>query len=182
MSDFSISVVPRTSAYPGKEEKAQDILDWLVSKDVVKVEKTDSILGGQGKLGHAVSEGAKRVVKNPENLPFNLWTNGLDIIIERMIYSTCQYGLDQFICPNCKDNLAHKGWAIFEDWYNYEWDKVICPICNQSEEIHSFTFNPSWGFSDLGFTFWNWTEFTPEFLEEFQRKLGVEIDVVEARI
>jgi hypothetical protein len=56
MSDHSISIVPRQSAYPDKEIKAKEILEWLVSLDIVKPTLSDCVLGSSG--GYEISNGA----------------------------------------------------------------------------------------------------------------------------
>ena len=41
MSDYSISIVPKKTEYPNHEEKAREILEWLIEMDIVKPEKSD---------------------------------------------------------------------------------------------------------------------------------------------
>jgi len=48
MSDYTISLVPRVSRYAFAEIAVDDILKWLVSKDIVKAELSDCILGNLG--------------------------------------------------------------------------------------------------------------------------------------
>jgi hypothetical protein len=36
MSDTSIAIVPKKSSYPNNVEKADEILKWLISRDIVK--------------------------------------------------------------------------------------------------------------------------------------------------
>ena len=134
MSDSYFSIVPLVEDFPKREEKATEILTWLVSLDVVKMEKSDSVLGSA--MGHSVSEGARNIVESPEDLPFDLWTNGLEIITEKQ---------------------------VFDSGENYE----------EGDELPT---------SNLGFTFWNWPDFTDLFLDEFQKKLGHEIILIEGRI
>ncbi len=59
---------------------------------------------------------------------------------------------------------------------------MTCPLCHVAMDIHQFTFSPDWGFSDLGFTFWNWPGLTDEFIAEFKKKLGCDISIVYAHI
>ena len=35
-------------------------------------------------------------------------------------------------------------------------------------DIHQSEFTPEWGFSDLGFTFWNWSSLTDNFIADFK--------------
>ena len=104
MGDTSISIVPRQSVFPNRENKAQEILQWLVSIDIVRPTPTDCILSSND--GYPISEGAKFVVAEAEYLPFSLWTNGLEIITERQVFHTGQNGIERLICPNCKQDIS----------------------------------------------------------------------------
>ena len=176
MSDHSISIVPRQSAYPDRETKAKEILDWLVSLDIVKPTLSDSVLSSSD--GYAISDGAKLISSEPELLPFGLWTNGLEIITERQVFHTGQNGMEELICPSCKQNIANEDWDFLSEWGDNKSNNLTCPLCNVATEIHQFKFTPEWGFSDLGFTFWNWSQFTDKFLEDFKQKLNCDIDLV----
>lgn len=134
MSDNYISLVPKTTNYPNRQQKAREILNWFISADYIKAEPSDCILGSD--LGYSVANGARHIVKFPEDLPFDLWTNGLELVTEHQ---------------------------VFDPGELYEEDKEL----------------PE---SNLGFTFWNWPDFTPEFLTEFSKRLDMEIHVVFGRI
>ena len=54
MSDHSISIVPKQSVYQGKEIRAKEILEWLVSLDIVKPTLSDCVLGSDN--GFAISD------------------------------------------------------------------------------------------------------------------------------
>lgn len=180
MSDHSITIVPRLSNFPDNIVKANEILDWLISQDIVKPSLSDCVLSSN--KGYAISEGAKSVTNLPDELPFDLNVNGLEIITKRQVFDTGESGMDECICPNCKGNLASEDWSFFNDWYEQKSNNITCTLCNIASDIHQFTFSPSWGFSDLGFTFWNWHGLTDEFIAEFKQKLGCDISVVRAHI
>jgi hypothetical protein len=169
MSDHCISIVPKQSFYPDKETKANEILHWLVSLDIVMPTLSDCNLGSD--YGYAISNGAKSVSAEPEFLPFDLHSNGLEIITERQIFDTGQNGIEELICPNCSNNIANEDWDFFDEWGS-----------NVATDIHQFKFTPEWGFSDLGFTFWNWPSFTEDFISDIKQKLGCEINVVHSWI
>jgi len=175
MSDNSICIVPRLSSYPEPEKKASEILAWLVSRDIVKPEMSDCVFG---KSGYAISEGAKSVVEEPQDAPFGLGTNGLTITTGRTIFDAGANGIDELICPNCGENIAQEDWDMFNDWFAEKSDNITCPRCHHGSEVHLFRMDFQWGFSNLGFTFWNWPEFTQKFLDEFREKLGCDIDIV----
>lgn len=175
MSDHSIAIVPRQSGFPDSKIKAKEILDWLISKDIVKPTLSDCVLGLE--KGYAVSEGARLVTNHPEYLPFELITNGLDIITKRCVFDAGENGLDKIICPDCQKNIVNEDWDL-NPWFNNESDNLICPVCKHETEIHSFLFEPSWGFSDLGFIFWNWPDLTDGFISDFKEKLACDISMV----
>ena len=176
MSDNSISVVPRQSEYPNKEIKAKEILDWLVSLDIVKPTLSDCILSSND--GYAISDGAKHTTAEPEYLPFELSANGLEIITDRQVFDTGQNGIEELICPHCKQDIANEEWMFLNEWGNNESNNLTCPLCNVGTDIHQFNFKPEWGFSDLGFTFWNWSCFTESFINDFKQKLGNDVNIV----
>jgi hypothetical protein len=180
MSDHSITIVPRQSSYPDNKVKAKEILDWLTSQDIVKPTLSDCILSSDN--GYAISDGARRVTNLPDELPFDLITNGLDVITKRQVFHTGGNGMDECICPNCKKNIALEDWSFFNDWDEQKSNNLTCPLCNVATDIHQFRFTPDWGFSDLGFTFWNWSDLTDEFIAEFRQKLGCDISIVYTHI
>ena len=179
MSDHSISIVPRQSNYPNPKIKAKEIFDWLVSKDIVSPTLSDCVFGSEN--GYAISEGAKEIVIYPDDLPFDFTTNGLQITTERQVFDTGKNFIDELICPNCNENIAFDEWDL-NSWNDKESDNLTCPQCGHETEIHKYTFEPEWGFSNLGFTFWNWTDFTDDFIDEFKKKLNCEISIVNQHI
>lgn len=134
MSDSYISIVCGEEYIENAELKSEEILQWLIEENIVKSEKSDSILGGD--FGHSVASGAAKIVKIPAHLPFDLLTNGVELITESQ---------------------------VFDPGENYEEDQEL----------------PE---SNLGFTFWNWPEFTDEFLAEFESRLGTKTKMVFGRI
>ena len=104
MSDHSISIVPRQSNYPDKEDKAKEILEWLVSLDIVKPTLSDCVLSSRN--GYAISNGARFVTTDPDSLPFGLITNGLEIITDRQVFHTGQNGIEELICPDCRQDIS----------------------------------------------------------------------------
>jgi len=180
MSDNSISIVCKKSTYPHNKEKAAEILEWLVSCNIVKPTLSDCVLGSNS--GYAVSDGAKAVVNEPAYLRFGLATNGLDIVTDRTIFNTGGNGIDELIYPNCKTDISQEDWDFLEPWFSGETDDLRCPVCGGQSEIHNFDFVPEWGFGDLGFTFWNWPPFTDEFVEDFKQRLGCDVNIVFSHI
>ena len=178
MGIHNISLVARKSGFENKEQKIREIVDWLIETDVIKSQKTDCILSDEP--GYPISEGAKKVVLEPDWLPFDSSTNGLEIITTRSVFHSNI--INVLICPSCNENIAEEDWDFFNEWASGESDNLTCPKCGIPKEIHLFKFDPAWGFSDLGFTFWEGHEFTQQFIRDFERKLGTEVDIVLAHL
>jgi hypothetical protein len=180
MSDRSISLVCKTSNYRDSKVKGEVILDWLIAENIVHAIPSDCVLSkGQG---YAVSNGAGKVVNDPKSLPFKLITNGLEVITDRRIYHAGQDGLDKVICPECGLDIAEQVGDYFNGWQSGESDSIICPGCNTPNDINEYLFTPVWGFSNLGFTFWNWPVFKDEFIETLIQKLNCSVSVVYSHI
>jgi hypothetical protein len=179
MSDHSISIVPKKSSYPNNIEKAKEIVNWLLARDIIKPTLSDCILSSTN--GYPISDGAAQITLFPDYLPFCSLTNGLEVITERSVFDTGENWIDKLICPSCTENIAFHDWEL-DSWYNRESDNFTCALCRHETEIHHFTFDPDWGFSDLGFKFWNWPDFTDDFIEEFKKKLNCEISIVHQHI
>lgn len=178
MSDHSTSFVPKQSYYPNRVAKAKEILDWLTSQNIVQLAKSDCTLGEEG---YALSTGAQQVTDLPDELPVDLITNGLEIVTERQVFDTGGNRVDQLICPACRENITFDEWDV-NPWAEREGDTMECPRCETKSEVHIYRFEPEWGFSDLGFTFWNWPPFSKGFIDEFQSRLGCEMAIVYQQI
>jgi hypothetical protein len=176
MSDFCISIVPTVSEYPTRKTKAADVCAWLIAEGIISPEVSDCILSK--KLGHSIGERAHKAVNTPSLLPFDLALNGLEIITERTVFPS---ELEELICPNCKHNIISDEWDLLP-WLEQKSTGIICPQCVQEASIQHYAFKPNWGFSNLGFTFWNWPTLTPQFIEKFEARLGCTVLVVHQQI
>jgi len=176
MSDSSISIVPKISDYPNHKAKAKEILDWLVSLDIVKPEPSNCVLGSD--YGYAISNGGRKVINPIYYFPIDSMINGLEIVTVRQVFINVTERIEELICPNCKMDISNDDWDYFNEWFEGLTNNLKCPLCKVGTEIHEYKFKPEWGFSNLGFIFWNWQELSDEFIKEFKQKLGCEISVV----
>lgn len=181
MGSRSVSLVPRKSSVLDKENIIEKVIIWLVEKDIIKKEKSNCLLD-DSKLGYEISQGAKLIVKIPDKLSFKGHINGLEVITDRTIFTPMRYGLDNLMCPSCKIDISKEPWQYFDEWYSTKSDNLTCPNCDNPSDIHEYSFHPNWGFSDLGFTFWNCSEFKEEFILNFEKLLKMKVDVVLAKI
>lgn len=175
MNNYSISIVPLVENYPNHAAKAQEIVQWLSEIKAIKKEKSICTLG---KEGYAIDEGAKKLVEFPEELPFGLEVCGLEVFTQSHIFTSGERELETVLCPSCKGEMRE----YFENQVNL-WEStnnfiIQCPHCQAKHPIHAFHCEPIWGFSNLGFKFWNWTDFTYQFIEDFEQRLGCEVRVV----
>jgi hypothetical protein len=177
MSDTSTTIVPVITDYQNRFEKAQHIVEWLINIQAISPVKTNCILSSD--TGYPIAEGAKSLTHNPEYLPFNLLTNGLEVITERTVFDAGENGLDSFICPNCKQDIVAEDWN-FDDYFKTGNVSLICPLCSHSSDVNRFSIEPTWGFSNLGFTFWNWSDLKEDFIEEFENRLHCKVKVIES--
>lgn len=58
------------------------------------------------------------------------------------------------------------------EWHSGGSGVLDCPRCRGGVELNDWHWDPPWAFGCLGFTFWNWPDFSPEFLRKFSAKLG----------
>lgn len=110
----SIALVPKVKDYPNREAKAQEILDWLISRDIVEAEASPCLLAGDE--GYAVAKGAKEIVNVPEGLPFELWTNGLEIITESQVFDPGAFYDEELDTELAESNLGF----IFWNWPEFK--------------------------------------------------------------
>jgi hypothetical protein len=179
MSDISTSIVPELTSYPNRQETAQQIVEWLVSIKAIKAVKTDCILSSED--GYPIDSGAEALTNETDYLPFDLAVNGLEVITIPTVFDAGENGLDSVVCPQCNEDIMAEQWSLKE--YVETGNSLLqCPLCKQSSDLNQYVFEPTWGFSNLGFTFWNWAELTDEFIEAFEQRLGCKVKVVESHI
>ncbi|MFN9319820.1 MAG: hypothetical protein ACK58Q_04485 [Chitinophagales bacterium] len=146
-----------------------------MSKDIIKPNLTDCTLSEN--LGYAISDGAKKITEYPEYLPFDLRTNGLEITTEEQDFTSGEDIDIEVVCKKCNQESEIPDWEYID-----ETEKFACPSCNEQYPINDLMGETVVYKSNLGFTFWNTSDFTKEFLDEFQQKLGTEIILINQRI
>jgi hypothetical protein len=175
-------LVPQLSTVPGAESAASLMLRWLVHKNVVDGQLTTCCRGGNG-MGYAIAEGARRVVRHPERLPFGDTLNGLCIMTKRCIYTPQQGFLEEAGCPRCQREVGEPLFESLEEWYPGHTDNFTCPLCGFEDDINGFLFLQPCGFSNLGFIFEGWGEavFTDSFVADFAERLDWPVRQVNVR-
>jgi hypothetical protein len=179
MSDNSTSIVPKLTNYPDRLSKAKSIVEWLVSIDAVEPVKTDCILSES--FGYPIGKSAKALVDEPEYLPYGLIVCGLEVTTKNTVFHAGANGLDSFVCPSCGGDILGEEWD-FNDFNEGGNSDLICPLCNWSADLNDYDIEPAWGFSNLGFTFWNWPPLKDSVIAEFEQRLGCEVRIVNCHI
>ena len=91
--------------------------------------------------------------------------------------------LESAVCSGCGEDIGEEFYDMTEAWFSGEDNPpVSCPCCGESFDIRDYVLEPPWGFSQIGFTFWNLLDMTEEFVEEFAAVLGEPVQVVWAHL
>ena len=182
MSDSYISIVPEQVEKAKANKLAEKVVNWLISRKIIKAELTDCTLGNDG---HEPDENFKEVVEDEKYWWFiDLDTNGLEVITEKYVFHNGGNGLEEITCPNCKTNIIETDWGeAVDEWVKETGlDKVTCPNCQEARSITEYNFEPAWGFGELGFTFWNWQELKEDFIKEIEALLNSKVKLIYGRL
>jgi hypothetical protein len=176
---FSTSIVPVLAAFPGKEKKAAEILNWLIEIKAVKPGLSECTMW-MNAPGYEIDKGAKKIIASPGKLPFDMERCGLEIMLKPTVFGSGDCGLEYVECPVCKATPNIKN--ATENYKERGISKIVCTGCECEIEINEFIFHPHNAFSDLGFIFWEWKDFKESFIKEFEDRLGCKVKVVECLV
>jgi hypothetical protein len=161
------------------EGLAAATLAWLTESGIVIGEATDCVLAG---LGHAPGPRYTTAVTQAEPVLLRLRTNGVAFDTGRTVHFSM--GADKVTCPYCRHTIAltdehgdpNDAWQDLSDtigiWYDGGSGERPCPNCARAVDLNDWTWSPPWGFGNLGITFWNWPQLSPQFLAEMTTRLG----------
>lgn len=181
--DTQSIIVPQISSFPAHEAKARAILRWLVKLNVVE-ESLTTCGRSFNRMAYAIAPGARRVVENPDALPFGQPVNGLEIVLKRCIYTPQQDFKEEAGCPECRREIGEALFDSLEDWMPGHTDNFMCPECRHEDDINGFLFLEPCGFSNLGFIFNNWLDagFKSSFIEAFAERMDRPVSHVQVRM
>lgn len=181
--DTQSIIVPQISSFPAHEAKARAILRWLVKLNVVE-ESLTTCGRSFNRMAYAIAPGARRVVENPDALPFGQPVNGLEIVLKRCIYTPQQDFKEEAGCPECRREIGEALFDSLEDWMPGHTDNFMCPECRHEDDINGFLFLEPCGFSNLGFIFNNWLDagFKSSFIEAFAERMDRPVSHVKVRM
>ncbi|MFH9041773.1 hypothetical protein ACH4FA_20825 [Streptomyces sp. NPDC017966] len=182
MGDYFQTIVDLDAGPDEAAELADRAVAWLVDEGIVLAERTGCVLGQP--LGHPPGPNWHRAVAE-DDADREPW-DGLAVEVGRTVFDAGQGDPEAVTCPRCAATmrLVTDTWDTIDDaWAPFRaametWDEtgeaqVVCPACAESVPLPEWRWADDYfAFAHLGFEFWNWPEFTPEFLTRFSHALG----------
>ena len=184
MSDSSTTLVPERIfiAAAEREQMEKRITSWMIEKGWIEPEISDCVL----------SEGGGRRITRKGNTHISgcepdrgLAVNGFCVeqFDGKNVFTNLEGGLESAVCSGCGEDIGEEFYDMTEAWFSGEDNPPVpCPCCGESFDIRDYVLEPPWGFSQIGFTFWNLWDMTDEFVEEFAAVLGEPVQVVWAHL
>jgi hypothetical protein len=181
MSDSYITIVPTNVTGEQVKELSQRTIKWLTEREIISQDPTDCVLGQDS--GYPPGPKYKNIIDGDNYGLLRLKTNGLQVVTVRQVFDNGDNGLEEINCPKCGGNNIDSDWGESLDaWDAGQNDKLKCSQCDNESPITDFDFKPSWGFGELGLTFWNWPSLTSEFLDDVKILLDKDIKVIYGRL
>ena len=156
---------------------AQRVVAELVGAGYISSERSNCT-GTLGEEGYPPAPGMLRHLKKPDDMAMTLRTNGLEVTTGRSVHLSAF--VDRITCPLCgvtASDLARLPWSeAIGEWYEGGSGLLRCPACRQDTDVTQWRYEPTCGFGNLSFTFWNWPPFTSAYW------LRTPIEVIEAAL
>ena len=160
---------------------AEKLVDWLISREIIQPEKTDSVLGSE-EGGYPPGPNWSEAVDDWNRSPGELRTNGLEVITERRVFYA--RALDVY-CPACDTEQFDRP-EVMEtvgEWHEGNDDaSIVCRECEQEVPLEDWEFDPPWAFGHLGLVFYNWPALSEAFIRACEDQLGYELTRVYMKI
>lgn len=182
MSDSFNIIVPERFTFSQQElaELENRMIGWMQKNGWIEREKSDCV-PNEDKGWRFTEAGAARMAANGEyrapHDPYGVRVEKYDDC--KGLFTNLDGGLDSAVCPLCGKDILNDAYDMIFDWANAkEYSLLKCPQCGGSFDIRDFKLYPPWGFSQLGFEFWNLGIMDQDFVDEFSAKLGEPVRVV----
>jgi hypothetical protein len=169
MGDWFQVIVDEDATLDEARDLATTVINRLVKDGIVEAEISDCTLSDDIR-GHEPGRNFGEAVNGADELLRTLRTNGLETIVGRTVFDSGQGGFD-LVCSMCKARIqsdtADRDWSsAIQQWYDGAGEGMFaCPNCGNTKPITEWTFDPPWGFGNLGFLFWNWPPLKDSFVE-----------------
>ncbi len=151
--------------------------DWLLSIGSDVTRKAASELAGEDRIVYRPGPNVLSACDLAARL--DVQRNWLEVDVERQVFHAGEHGIG-VQCASCGADQTERSqiWGnAIDDWYRGGDGAFRCDACNTLAPLRDWTFDPVWAFGHLGFRFREWI-LKPDFIAEFQRRLGHEIRVV----
>jgi hypothetical protein len=153
------------------------LLDLLIERGIVAPERTTRAHVPED--GHPPGPRFVEALEEPlaqpdEELIRSLVMNVVVVGTKRAVHHAGQFGV-HLICSACglrQDASPDWGDAVGE-WYDRRGPGLLmCPQCGTERGVTEWGYDPPYGFSALGVSFYNWPPLDPRFIEEIGAFLG----------
>jgi hypothetical protein len=173
MGDYFQTLADVDATLEEAEAIATRIRDWLVDSRIIEPEPQNCVLGmnntGYPPLNY------EQVIDELPGSGYDLHqlkNNGLEIELGRRVFHNGQSGVT-ITCPKCGAPCGDKWAEAISEWYeNTGAGMLRCFQCGQERSITEWSFDPPWGFGNLGFTFWNWPPLKESFIDEMKKRIA----------
>lgn len=180
MSYWSDAIIDCETTTPEQaRELAATIVDWLIDARIIENRQCDGCRGD----GPCYAPGIDylRACTNVEpgygNSEYATFSepglNGMRVITAReFLYHSSGNFFCPVSCPECRMDVPVKSFhEAGAAWLEGGSETFQCPHCDKASNLPAWS-QPPGGFAMLAFEFFNWPEFSPQFLAEFSRRLG----------
>lgn len=183
MGDSHITLVPERFDIAPAEQAFMEtrMVGWMQKNGWIEKEKSDCVLSSEAGWRFTPS-GSLHMTGEPEK---RLLTYGFRVEKHagKGVFTNLEGGLESACCPACGKDVERYFYDMVGEWYEADgFPPVQCPLCGVASDIRAYRLDPLWGFSQIGFEFWNTGPLRPEFVEEFTAMLGEPVRVVWAHL
>jgi hypothetical protein len=158
---------------------------WLVQHGIIASTRSPCVLDA---LGRGYAPGPRYPLVVDATLKTLERTNALQIkgvvfCTGRTVFDSGQ-GRVALFCPGChgKDPDDHAWTEAVTEWFEGGRGLLACAQCHTAHPITEWIFEPAWGFSSVGCTFWNWPPLKPSFVADIARVLGHRIRYIAGKL
>lgn len=183
MSDFFVTLVPERIFIPQAEQAAMErrMVAWMQENGWLEKEKSDCTLDGDG--GWRFTPAGSRHIADEDYSTLLTYGFCVKTYEGKGVFTNLEGGLEEALCPACGENIEEDFYDMVGDWAMAEGSPPLtCPCCGAASDIREYRLDPPWGFSQIGFEFWNIGDIDPEFTAEFASVLGEPVRVVWAHL
>lgn len=175
MGDSFQTLVDPVATLDDAAALAERVIADLVEAGFISPETSNCTLGEDG---YPPAVAMARHLKNGDDRVLTLRTNGLEVTTGRSVHLSAF--VDSIRCPLCggaAPDLNRLPWLeTIGEWYEGGSGLLTCPACQQEAQVTDWRFQPTCGFGNLSFTFWNWPPFTAD------HWLKTPLEVIEATL